>query len=103
VFGYEDYVAEALEGATPFQRMINQQEFKNKKVFDGAYIDFQFLYDTFLNEIKKVLDKNTPLGITMDDVLKDGLMIGCPDEAVRDITKPQKNGFVTYTLTILSR
>ena len=39
----------------------------------------------------------------MDDMLKYGLMIGCPDGAVHDITKTQNNGVVTYSLNIVIR
>ena len=57
----------------------------------------------FLVEIQKVLDKNTPIGIKTDDVLKDAFIIGFLDGTVYNITKSQNNGVFIYSLTMRSR
>lgn len=103
ISGHKDYVPKPLEGATHHQRLCNNMEFETKKVWKGVSISFQNVYDLILKEKQKVLDINTPLEITMDDVLKEAIMMGCPDGAIHDIMKPTNRGVVTYSVTLCSR
>ena len=51
----------------------------------------------------KILDQNKPLGLTLNDILEDTLLIGCADGAVHDITKPKNDGVINYFINLVSR